>query len=179
MSVKRFYLNVFLFIAVLLNIIAIVVRILAGYSIEYALDPFIVGECIGQAIILSIPPTILYWIYRRLRKKSHLKRLLKQKQKQRISIVDDPTLAPSREEIFNKVVERMSGNGSAKPYKTLYANCAFCGKRVYMPYQCNYCGRYFCDEHRLPFNHDCPGLGRYKDTPPPPGGMWKYRRRCD
>ena len=61
----------------------------------------------------------------------------------------------------------------------IHARCAYCGKMVYLPYKCNYCGQYFCDDHRLPFNHDCPGLNRYKDTPPPPGGMWKYRRRRD
>lgn len=27
-----------------------------------------------------------------------------------------------------------------------------------MPYQCSYCGGYFCSEHRLPEEHDCPGL---------------------
>jgi len=28
-----------------------------------------------------------------------------------------------------------------------------------MPYQCKYCGGYFCSEHRLPEAHNCPGLG--------------------
>jgi Zn-dependent protease len=29
-----------------------------------------------------------------------------------------------------------------------------------MPFRCNYCGGYFCMEHRLPEFHDCPGLQR-------------------
>jgi hypothetical protein len=33
--------------------------------------------------------------------------------------------------------------------------CEVCGKDMFMPFQCNFCGGYFCDEHRLPENHDC------------------------
>ena len=46
--------------------------------------------------------------------------------------------------------------------------CEVCGKDMFMPFQCNYCGRYFCDEHRLPESHDCAGapdrspLGSYQ-----------------
>jgi Zn-dependent protease len=35
--------------------------------------------------------------------------------------------------------------------------CDKCGVETYMPYRCNYCGGYFCDQHRLPEFHDCPG----------------------
>ncbi len=35
--------------------------------------------------------------------------------------------------------------------------CDKCGAETYMPYRCNYCGGYFCDEHRLPEFHDCKG----------------------
>ena len=35
--------------------------------------------------------------------------------------------------------------------------CDKCGVETYMPYRCNYCGGYFCDEHRLPEFHDCKG----------------------
>jgi Zn-dependent protease len=31
---------------------------------------------------------------------------------------------------------------------------------MYMPFRCNYCGGYFCAEHRLPEFHDCTGLHR-------------------
>jgi len=36
--------------------------------------------------------------------------------------------------------------------------CQKCGKEVALPFRCPYCGGYFCAEHRLPENHDCPGL---------------------
>lgn len=35
--------------------------------------------------------------------------------------------------------------------------CDKCAKEVYMPFRCNYCGGYFCDEHRLPEFHGCVG----------------------
>ena len=65
---------------------------------------------------------------------------------------------------------------TTKEKEPLYAKCAYCGRTVYLPYKCNYCGQYFCDDHRLPFNHDCPGISSYKDKFPPPGGMWRYKR---
>jgi hypothetical protein len=46
--------------------------------------------------------------------------------------------------------------------------CEICGKDVLMPFECNFCGRNFCEEHRLPENHDCAGapartpLGSYQ-----------------
>jgi hypothetical protein len=36
--------------------------------------------------------------------------------------------------------------------------CEHCGKEVALPYECSFCGRYFCIEHRLPENHNCPNL---------------------
>lgn len=38
--------------------------------------------------------------------------------------------------------------------------CDLCGRDVDMPFRCNYCGGYFCSNHRLPEFHDCPGLQR-------------------
>ncbi|MEM2911861.1 MAG: AN1-type zinc finger domain-containing protein [Candidatus Bathyarchaeia archaeon] len=34
--------------------------------------------------------------------------------------------------------------------------CQKCGKEVFLPFRCPYCGDYFCSEHRLPENHECP-----------------------
>ena len=34
--------------------------------------------------------------------------------------------------------------------------CEYCGKEVLLPFRCHFCGGYFCLEHRLPENHDCP-----------------------
>lgn len=39
-------------------------------------------------------------------------------------------------------------------------HCDKCGRDIYMPFRCNYCGGYFCSEHRLPEFHDCTGLHR-------------------
>ncbi|MHA1309612.1 MAG: AN1-type zinc finger domain-containing protein [Candidatus Helarchaeota archaeon] len=38
-------------------------------------------------------------------------------------------------------------------------NCQKCGKEVYMPFKCKYCGGLFCSKHRLPENHNCPKIG--------------------
>ncbi|MFW5938857.1 MAG: rhomboid family intramembrane serine protease [Halolamina sp.] len=38
------------------------------------------------------------------------------------------------------------------------ATCDACGQQENMPYECRRCGGTFCAEHRLPENHDCPGL---------------------
>lgn len=46
--------------------------------------------------------------------------------------------------------------------------CDSCGKRVALPYRCNYCGLHFCDEHRLPENHYCANL---------PGRSWQTYRQ--
>lgn len=36
--------------------------------------------------------------------------------------------------------------------------CQKCGKEVFLPFKCPYCGGYFCPEHRLPENHECPKI---------------------
>lgn len=46
----------------------------------------------------------------------------------------------------------------------LKAKCEYCGKEVFMPFVCPYCNRYFCIDHRLPENHDCPKLTMAKNT---------------
>ncbi|MFB6138163.1 MAG: rhomboid family intramembrane serine protease [Halobacteriaceae archaeon] len=43
------------------------------------------------------------------------------------------------------------------------ARCDRCGEDVSMPYQCRLCGGTFCSGHRLPENHDCPGLDNWGD----------------
>jgi AN1-like Zinc finger len=49
--------------------------------------------------------------------------------------------------------------------------CDFCGKNVSLPFHCQYCGRNFCDDHRLPPNHACTGLAEWKKTPAPGVGI--------
>ncbi|WP_123619398.1 rhomboid family intramembrane serine protease [Halorubrum sp. CSM-61] len=48
------------------------------------------------------------------------------------------------------------------------ATCDVCGEYENLPYQCKRCGQTFCAEHRLPENHDCPGLSQWND----PGGVF-------
>lgn len=43
------------------------------------------------------------------------------------------------------------------------ATCDECGEFENLPYQCRRCGQTFCAEHRLPENHDCPGLNEWDD----------------
>lgn len=47
----------------------------------------------------------------------------------------------------------------------LYESCAVCGERSYLPFHCEYCGRYYCDRHRLPFDHDCKNIAEWKNRP--------------
>ncbi|MFA5332135.1 MAG: AN1-type zinc finger protein [Methanoregula sp.] len=49
--------------------------------------------------------------------------------------------------------------------------CDFCGKNVSLPFHCQYCGKDFCDEHRLPPNHACTNLAAWKNTPAPGVGI--------
>lgn len=37
-----------------------------------------------------------------------------------------------------------------------HLQCEICGKEDALVFQCNYCHNYFCAEHHLPENHDCP-----------------------
>ncbi|AAG18926.1 MULTISPECIES: rhomboid family intramembrane serine protease [Halobacterium] len=43
------------------------------------------------------------------------------------------------------------------------ATCDRCGTQEPMPYQCRLCGGTYCSDHRLPENHDCPGLENWGD----------------
>lgn len=33
--------------------------------------------------------------------------------------------------------------------------CEKCGEKGSLPFRCKYCGELYCEEHRLPENHDC------------------------
>ncbi|KYK37500.1 MAG: hypothetical protein AYK18_09795 [Theionarchaea archaeon DG-70] len=49
--------------------------------------------------------------------------------------------------------------------------CQYCDKDVILPFKCPFCNQYFCPEHRLPENHECPEYWRAKiprQEPPPP-----------
>lgn len=38
--------------------------------------------------------------------------------------------------------------------------CQKCGQETFLPFRCQYCGGYFCSQHRLPENHDCPQIAQ-------------------
>lgn len=46
-------------------------------------------------------------------------------------------------------------------------NCHQCNTEVYMPFRCPYCGNFFCAQHRLPENHNCPEIWKAKISQPP------------
>ena len=48
--------------------------------------------------------------------------------------------------------------------------CQFCDRDVVQPFQCSYCGGYFCAEHRLPESHSCLRLPK---KPP----FWYQKRK--
>jgi len=41
-----------------------------------------------------------------------------------------------------------------------------CSKNLSMPYNCKLCEQSFCTTHRLPENHDCPGLSDIESSSP-------------
>jgi len=67
-----------------------------------------------------------------------------------------------------------SARFSRKKRDPVYANCAMCGERVYLPYHCHYCDQYYCGEHRLPFAHDCRNIDVWKNRPSPGGPATGY-----
>jgi len=40
-----------------------------------------------------------------------------------------------------------------------------------MPFTCQHCGGKFCEEHRLPPNHDCVNIGSWNAKPRPAIGL--------
>jgi len=43
--------------------------------------------------------------------------------------------------------------------------CSCCHKvSNELPYKCKFCGGTFCSDHRLPENHECLGLEKFKDV---------------
>ncbi|MCK5698259.1 MAG: hypothetical protein KAH93_00275 [Candidatus Aenigmarchaeota archaeon] len=43
-------------------------------------------------------------------------------------------------------------------------NCAYCHKKFSeFPFTCKFCGNDYCSDHRLPENHKCAGLEKYKE----------------
>jgi hypothetical protein len=41
--------------------------------------------------------------------------------------------------------------------------CYACEASTGLPFKCKFCSHQFCDEHRLPEDHNCSGLKSYKE----------------
>jgi len=47
------------------------------------------------------------------------------------------------------------------------SRCDHCGKETALPFTCQHCGGKFCEEHRLPPNHNCVNIGSWNAKPRP------------
>lgn len=54
------------------------------------------------------------------------------------------------------------------------ALCSLCGKSEVMPFKCKFCGERFCGDHRLPENHECLGLRKFKEERGREPEKWIY-----
>jgi predicted nucleic acid binding AN1-type Zn finger protein len=68
--------------------------------------------------------------------------------------------------LIDKIRSFFGGFFNRKEYP-IHATCAVCGKNSYLPFHCDYCNLYFCDMHRLPFDHDCRNIAEWKKRPLP------------
>lgn len=66
-------------------------------------------------------------------------------------------------------ISRLFGRFFRKNAYPVYSTCALCGKRVYLPFRCDYCGQYYCDRHRMPFDHACKNIDAWKHSRAGPG----------
>ena len=60
-----------------------------------------------------------------------------------------------RNDSFQPNVIRPSG---MKKKTQVEGHCSYCGVSALMGFTCSYCGKYFCNDHRLPEKHECSGL---------------------
>ncbi|MDP6459280.1 MAG: AN1-type zinc finger protein [Candidatus Hydrothermarchaeota archaeon] len=54
------------------------------------------------------------------------------------------------------------------------ALCSYCERSEVMPFKCKFCGEMFCSDHRLPENHECLGLRRFKEERSREPEKWIY-----
>jgi Zn-dependent protease len=55
-----------------------------------------------------------------------------------------------------------------------YLKCQQCGREEVLPFQCSFCKKFFCSEHRLPENHNCPEIWKAK-TPKEEAPSYKFK----
>jgi len=58
-----------------------------------------------------------------------------------------------------RILSRLAPRAEIKTVAMGYASshCNHCLKPVPLPYRCYRCGGWYCEEHRLPERHNCPG----------------------
>lgn len=54
------------------------------------------------------------------------------------------------------------------------ALCTLCGIKEVMPFTCKFCGNKYCADHRLPENHMCIGLQKFKEERSKEPEKWIY-----
>lgn len=69
--------------------------------------------------------------------------------------------------VFNKIKDKTS-DCLFTDQEEAQVKCQLCKEEVLLPFQCNYCGQYFCGDHRLPEKHLCPAL---------PSRDWSTRKK--
>lgn len=52
--------------------------------------------------------------------------------------------------------------------------CAYCSAKERLPFRCKFCGEQFCGKHRLPENHSCIGLEKFKEESRKEPEKWIY-----
>ena len=65
-----------------------------------------------------------------------------------------------------KNVNKVPSKETKELFKDFYGECKKCGEKVYLPFECKYCGYKYCGKHHLPENHGCVGLGDNKSSEP-------------
>lgn len=72
-----------------------------------------------------------------------------------------PDYAPREkcQEIAKRILSQLAPKSKVRVATMGYASshCNYCLKPTPMPYQCHRCGGWYCENHRLPEKHNCPG----------------------
>ena len=72
-----------------------------------------------------------------------------------------PDYAPREKchEVAKKILSRLAPKSKIQVATIGYASshCNFCLESTTMPYHCHRCGGWYCESHRLPEKHNCPG----------------------
>ncbi|MEM2876090.1 MAG: zinc finger AN1 domain-containing stress-associated protein [Candidatus Bathyarchaeia archaeon] len=62
------------------------------------------------------------------------------------------------EEVARRIVETLVGQmATVQVFGYYSAFCNYCLAQTSLPFKCRRCGGWYCNEHRLPEMHNCPG----------------------